>query len=58
MVKLVHKWVEIEQKTMVFQPCTLEIPFFFNTFNVPICLKLMSYLLHENYSDCSPKVML
>ena len=33
-------------------------PFVFNTFNVPICLKLIPYLLHENYSDCSPKVML
>ena len=40
MVKIVHKWVEIEQKTMVFQPRTLEIPLFLILLMYPFVLNL------------------
>ena len=40
MVKLLHKWVEIEQKTMVFHPRTLEIPLFLILLMHPFVLSL------------------
>ena len=57
MVKLRHRWVEIEHITMVFQPDTLELPFFI-TFNVPIYLTLNYIDYMKKCNDCSPKVML
>ena len=56
MVKLLHRWVEIEIEhiTMVFQPDTLELPFFI-TFNVPIYLKIISIDYMKSIVTAHPK---
>ena len=56
MVKLLHRWVEIEIEhiTMVFQPDTLELPFFI-AFNVPIYLKIISIDYMKSIVTAHPK---